>query len=280
MKLLVVGGDRVDAGKTTFSVGLCAETSARGYKPRASNDHWFDHDDYQRAVADGRLYGKDAARLADVSPGTVRPESINPVHRLWRPTPRRGTGILGRDDRAFVCDRVHLGDAADDVSTTETGDAYVVNGAVDVPASATETLPLATAATVAELPAFNDLMTRLHAPATKRLVNEVAAADRAVVESYADIARPHPDIDADAVAVVEPRRCRIFDGERYLKACEVASGSAHGGRLEETVDNALELVDPVATAELPVLTGEERADPAAVANAYAPAYEALLSVAL
>lgn len=281
MKLLVAGGDRVDAGKTTFSVGLCEEISARGYKPRAGNDHWFDHDDYRRAAADGRLYGRDAARLADASPGTVRPEAINPVHRLWRPTPGGGTGILGRDDRAFVCDRVHLGDAApDSVPTTEAGDTYVVNEAVDVPASATEALPLATATTVAELPAFNDLMARLHAPATERLVDEIAAADRAVVESYADVARPHPEIEVDAVAVVEPRRCRIFDGERYLKACSVASGSARAGRLEETVDNALELVEPVATAELPVLAGEERANSAAVADAYAPAYEALLSVAV
>jgi predicted P-loop ATPase/GTPase len=133
---------------------------------------------------------------------------------------------------------------------------------------------------VASLPAFNDLMARLHGPATDRVVDEVAAADRAVVESYADIARPHAEVAADAVAVVEPRRCRVFDGERYLKACEVASGSAREGRLEERVGNVLELIEPVATVELPALGGEERSDPGTVARAYGPAYEALVSVAL
>ncbi len=40
MKLLVAGGDRVDAGKTTFSTGLLARTDAVGFKPRAGNDYW------------------------------------------------------------------------------------------------------------------------------------------------------------------------------------------------------------------------------------------------
>jgi predicted P-loop ATPase/GTPase len=281
MKLLVAGGDRVDAGKTTFSTGLCRSASARGYKPRAGNDYWFDHDDYRRAVADGRLYGKDAKRLATASPDPVRPEAINPTHRLWLPTPGRGAGLLGQDGRQFICDRVRIGDEGpDDVPTTDAGDAFVVNEAVEVPASTRESLPFDRAVRVDSLPAFNDLMERLHAPATDRVAAEVEAADRAVVESYADIARPFPSLSADAVAVVEPRRCRVFDGERYLKACEVASGSAREGQLEERVGNVLELVDPVATVSLPALTGDERDDPDAVADAYAPAYEALFSVAL
>ncbi|MFC7177534.1 ATPase [Halosegnis marinus] len=280
MRLLVAGGDRVDAGKTTFSVGLCHETGARGYKPRAGNDFWFDHDDYERAVADGRLYGKDAKRLADASPGDVAPEDINPVHRLWTPMPGRGTGVLGQDGRQFVCDRVRVGDGAPEgVATTDAGDAYVVNATVETPDSAAGALPLDAAERVDSLPAFNDLMARLHGPATDRVAAEIAAADRAVVESYADIARPLPDMEADAVAVVEPRRCRVFDGERYLKACDVASGSAREGRLEERVGNVVELIEPAATAELPALSGGERADPASVADAYGPAYEALFSVA-
>jgi len=203
------------------------------------------------------------------------------MHRLWLPTPGRGSGLLGQDGRQFVCDRVRVGDdVSDDVSTTDAGDAFVVNDTVEAPTSASESLPFDRALRVDSLPAFNDLMGRLHAPATDRVAAEIAAADRAVVESYADIARPFPSLSADAVAVVEARRCRVFDGERYLKACEVASGSAREGQLEERVGNVLELVEPVATVSLPAITGEERADPDAVADAYAPAYEALFSVAL
>jgi len=132
--ILVAGGARVDAGKTTFSTGLVADLAARagdavGVKPRAGNDYWYDHDDYRIASDSGRLYGKDARRLAAAStrslasvgersrPEAITPESINPVHRLWRPTPDR-TGMLGDTDRTFLCDRV----------TTEGGSRFVVNG--------------------------------------------------------------------------------------------------------------------------------------------------------
>ena len=69
MKLLVAGASKVDAGKTTFTAGLVERTGVRAFKPRAGNDYWYDHDDYRRAVESGRLYGKDAERLAATSPG-------------------------------------------------------------------------------------------------------------------------------------------------------------------------------------------------------------------
>ena len=99
MKLLVAGSAEVDAGKTTFTTGLIERTGVRGYKPRAGNGYWYDQDDYRRAVEEGRLYGKDAKKIAAATPEEVRPEAINPVHRLWLPTPGRGKGVLGRDGR-------------------------------------------------------------------------------------------------------------------------------------------------------------------------------------
>jgi predicted P-loop ATPase/GTPase len=272
MKLLVAGSARVDAGKTTFSVGLCAETGATGYKPRAGNDYWFDHDDVRRAVADGRLYGKDAKRLSAVAPGAHRPEVINPVHRLWAPVPGAGKGLLGQDDREFLVDRV--GGTRPDEDPT-----FVVSATADIPAGVAERLPLADARRVDSLEAANAAMADLHKPAMDGLAETVAAADRAVVESYADIARPLEGFEPDAVAVVEPRRARLYNGERYANACEVASGSAHEGRLEERVEHVVELLEPRAQVALPALTSEERDDPAAVADAYAPAYEALLATA-
>ena len=268
MQLLVAGGDRVDAGKTTFSVGLCAETGATGYKPRAGNDYWFDHDDYRHAVSDGRLYGKDAKRLAAAAPGDHAPERINPVHRLWAPAPGAGKGLLGQDGREFLVDRVGSEDPT-----------FVVNGSADLPPSVTETLPLDEARRVTDLQAANAAMAELHKPAMDAVAEDVANDDRAVVESYADIARPIEGFVPDAVAVVEPRRARVFDGQRYANACEVASGSAHEGTLEERVDRVTDLLEPVARTALPALPAEERDDPEAVADAYGPAYDALLAAA-
>ena len=269
MRLLVAGGSEVDAGKTTFTTGLVERTGVRAFKPRAGNDYWYDHDDYRRAVESGRLYGGDVKRLAAASPGEVRAEAINPVHRLWLPTPGGGTGLLGREERAFVVDRV---------TDPGGGEGYTVNGTVEVPPATRNGLPLEEAATVGSLPELNDLMANYHAPALSALGERIAAREAAIVESYSDIARPLSALVPDAVAVVEPRRCRVYDGDRYVKACEVASGSAHEGRLEERVGTVVGLLDPAATVPLPALTGEERTDPGAVADAYADAYEALLAV--
>ena len=268
MKLLVAGASEVDAGKTTFTAGLLERTGVRGFKPRAGNGYWHDHDAVRRALRDGRLYGTDAKRLAAISPGDRRPEAINPVHRLWLPRPGGGTGLLGREARAFVVDRVTP--PGDDATH------HVVNGSVDLPAAVADGLQLSEAAAVESLPELNDLMARLHGPALDALGEQIAERDAAVVESYADIARPLAGFVPDAVAIVEPRRCRVYDGGRYAKACDVASGSAHEGRLEERVAHVTDLLDPAATAGLPALSREARSDPSTVADAYMEAYEALL----
>jgi predicted P-loop ATPase/GTPase len=266
MKLLVVGSAEVDAGKTTFTTGLIERTGVRGYKPRAGNGYWYDQDDYRRAVDEGRLYGKDAKKIAAATPEEIRPEAINPVHRLWLPTPGRGKGVLGRDGRRFLFDRVTL-----------KGDSYVVNGTVEIPPAARRAFPLDAAPSVESLSELNALMAERHAPALEALTEEIDDREAAIVESYSDIARPLTGLSPDGVAVVEPRRCRIYDGDRYAKACEVASGSAHEGRLEERVEHVVELLEPTASITLPALSSDERNDLPTVADAYGTAYDELLA---
>jgi predicted P-loop ATPase/GTPase len=287
---LVAGGSRVDAGKTTFSAGLVAHLAERagdavGVKPRAGNDFWFDHDDYRVATDAGRLYGKDARTLAAAntralatveesapSPSAVTPESINPVHRLWKPTPGR-TGMLDDADRTFLCDRV----------TTASGTRFVVNGAAEdaglLPDELTERLPLSDAARVRDVPEFNEVMTEAHLPAIERLAARVARTPvPVVVESYADIAGTLPrdgPVAPDAVAVVDPGRARIYAGDRYAKARAVAAGSPREGSREEHVDAVTEMIEPLATVGLPALSGEVQGDPERVAAAYKSAYESL-----
>ena len=261
MTVLVAGADRVDAGKTTFTLGLLARLDATGFKPRAGNDYWFDHDDYLRAISEGRLYGKDARKLAAASAADVTPEEINPVHRLWRPAPT-GDEFIGASHRAFVLDRV--------------GNAFVVNGRADVPDSARKSLPIGDAPVVESVEELNREMNRRHLPQLRALRERVASTEPAVVESYGDVARPFQDFDVSRVAVVEPGRVRTYDGDRYLKACDVASGGPHEGQLEERVGDVVDLIEPHATVTLPPLSGDERSSPDAIARAYDEAYEYLV----
>lgn len=258
MTYLVAGADRVDAGKTTFAVGLVHALGTTGFKPRAGNDYWFHHDDYQHAIADGRMYGKDARRLADASETAVTPEAINPIHRLWRPAPA-GDRFIGPSDRMFVLDRVR--------------DDYVVNATADLPPSARDALPLAGAPTVGSVEELNRVMRDRHLPALAVLEQDIAETSGAVVESYGDVARPVSGITVDQVAVVQPSRVRIYDGGRYWDACEVASGSPRHGQLEERVGDVTDVLDPIDTVALPALSDADRERPARIARAYEAAYD-------
>ncbi|ADB61394.1 P-loop ATPase/GTPase-like protein [Haloterrigena turkmenica DSM 5511] len=276
MILLVVGADRVDAGKTTFSVGLLERTGAVGYKPRAGNDYWFDHDDCRTALADDRLYGKDAKRLAAAEGRDRDPEALNPVHRLWRPTPDEGTGLLGKSDREFLVDRVgRPGDGGD-------GPTFVRNATADIPDAVAEALPLEDAVPVETVAEFNELAERRYVSAFEELAAEIESTEVAVVESYSDIARPLQSLDPaaiSAVAAVEPGRVRIYPSDRYCRACEIASSSPKDGAIEKRVPDVLEYLDPIDRVRLPPLGSDERADPEQVARAYSEAYDALLEAA-
>jgi len=265
MRVLVAGGTELDAGKTTFSVGLVERTGATGFKPRAGNDYWYSHDDVLAAAEEGALYGKDAARLAAVS-GTD-PTDINAIHRLWHPVPGHVGAILEQDGREFLLDRA--------------GDTYVVNATTTLPDRVRAAFPLEDARRVESLQEANEVMERHYRPAQAALAERIEGSALAVVESYGDVARPLQDLSYDAVAVVDPGRVRIYDGDRYEKGCAVASGApdAQSGRLEERVGDVTDLIDPVETRPLPPLTSEERSDPDAVADAYGEAYDAVLAAA-
>jgi len=195
--------------RTTFSVGLLERIGAVGFKPRAGNDYWYDHDDWARASGGGRLYGKDAKRLVGASPLVADPEDVNPIHRLWHPSPGGGSGILGSEDRSSS-------------STRRRPVRRQRNGL------ASRSGPRATATGRCTHRLVTRSVQRGHGPTARSgaqsLAVEIEDAQRAVVESYGDVARPLADLAADAVAVVEPTRAKMYDGDRYAKACEVATG--------------------------------------------------------
>ncbi len=296
-RFLVAGGARVDAGKTTVTVGFLSYLRHRGVdplgvKPRAGNDFWYDHDAVRRAFNDGALYGKDVERLAaasgtglDLSPDSGTRETtpnstgrsprrtcvtdINPVHRLWRPTPGK-TGLLGEQDRTFMIDRV----------STREGPNYVINASAEqqgyIPAPAYEALSLEDATRVRSIEALNEVTAELYLDAFRRLSTRLETLSRPlVIESYADVAVPLK-IPVDAVAVVDPTRVRVYEGPRFLEARERVAGSPRQGSLESHTDAVTDVLDPDAIHRVEPLAEAQRKTPSAVANSYTTVYDSLL----
>lgn len=261
--ILVAGARNVDAGKTTVATGLVDALDAVGLKPRAGNDYWYDYDTVTATLRDGRLVGKDATRLAAATPESLDAETINPLHRLWRPLDQGSGAIFGREGSEFLVDRV--------------GDRYVINGRTDIPEPVQEGLALDGAPRVESLAEMNELMREAHQPTLQEVRPIIEGRDRVVIESYSDVARPILDLEIDAVGVVGAGTLRVYDGDRYCRAASVTSGTPALGKLEERVGDVVDLIDPVETHSLKPLPAERRSDPAAIANAYAASIDSLLS---
>ena len=259
-RILVAGNATVDAGKTTFTRGLLTTLGGRAIKPRAGNNWWYDHQTVRRALDDGRLFGADAEQLADAHSNAVRPESVNPFHRLWQPAPYApGDGLIGGIDMEFVLDRV--------------GNHFVVNAQATLPGAVSEALPLADATVVRTLPELNDAMRERHLPRLQGFEAALEGEPTLIVESYGDIALPTASIAYDCVAVVEPGRVRYYDGDRFTRVAQAVSSSPREGSMEPVVPDVIRELEPFADLPLPPLRDSQRTTAREIAEAYSSAYE-------
>lgn len=158
------------------------------------------------------------------------------------------------------------------ISTLSTGPRRCRTGSV-------ARFPLDKAITVESVPALNDAIEQYHLSTQATLRESIEAADRAVVESYSNVARPISALDVDVVAVVEPTRVRLYDGTRFDRACDVAPGGHATGPLEDTVSSVTTLLDATDDVSLSPLPAAVRDDPAAIVEAYHDLYERLLALA-
>lgn len=262
MTLLVVGKKQVNSGKTTFTLGLVERISGVGFKPRASNSYWYHYDQFLRSVQKGSLYGKDASFLSKVSSDISNPEEINNLHRLWRPSPQKNSGILGRQGSEFVLDRL--------------GDKYIVNNNIKLPDLLKDNLSLEDCIYIESFDDFNELMENEYIDEMENFREKVKCFEDSIVESYKDIALPLQGIGFSRVAVVEPMQVEIYEGSKYIKACKICMGSNREGILEPVVEDVVDYLSPLATVRLPILTSEEKQDPKKIKSKYNGIYDRLL----
>ncbi len=275
MQVLVVGLRDVDSGKTTLAQALLrslrgAGRGVRPFKPWSASDLWVHHDLVARDLERGRLGSRDAERL-QAAAGTALPAPVvNPVHRLWTPLPAREHP---RQRSAPAVDRVARLDGRVEA---------VVHPGVELPEEVEAWL--AGVDGVHRVGGSRDLTVlqgEHHVPAVREAWAEVREGDGwVVVESYSDVATP-PGLDLvpEVVLAAEPGRVHRFHGPRFVRALEVAVGSGGVGS-EAAAWRVLDLVDPVASVEVPRLAGDARGSVDAVAEAYGPALAELVPEAV
>lgn len=263
-KVLVAGLKEQDAGKTTLALALLTYLreqgfNACGFKPRAGNSVWYDYDVVHNALSQGRLYGKDAARLKAASEsgsalGSIKEEFINPIHRLWA-EPSRVNPIS--QIPYFIVDRITLWFEEGVRNLVIENEAlpaeYKCNDAIFriLRAKASSVYHARDLNTLNKLTGdYYDLAVEL---AYKKMVEQY---DCMVIESYSDIAVPWKGLnDLDAVIGIRPGLISVFDPKKYLTAVQLTASTY--SQEELATSKIIELLKPIKEVKVTPFRAEE-----------------------
>ncbi len=263
-KVLVAGLKEQDAGKTTLALALLTYLreqgfNACGFKPRAGNSVWYDYDVVHKALSQGRLYGKDAARLKAASEsgsalGSIKEEFINPIHRLWA-EPSRVNPIS--QIPYFIVDRITLWFEEGVQNLVIENEAlpaeYKCNDTIFslLRAKASRVYHARDLNTLNKLTGdYYDLAVEL---AYKKMVEQY---DCMVIESYSDIALPWKGLnDLDAVIGIRPGLISVFDPKKYLTAVQLTASTY--SQEELATSKIIELLKPIKEVKVTPFRAEE-----------------------
>ncbi|MFX1561548.1 MAG: hypothetical protein ACFFBL_13245, partial [Promethearchaeota archaeon] len=89
-RVLLVGMNSFDSGKTRFAIELSKYLSAEGhvteyFKPLSGHNYWYNHEHTKVCLKNGILVSKDAMKVREFIEPKSPIELANPVHSLFVP---------------------------------------------------------------------------------------------------------------------------------------------------------------------------------------------------
>jgi predicted P-loop ATPase/GTPase len=226
-KILIVGLQPYDAGKTTLCKGLIYGLKEVGvtvvpFKPHSGISHWSQFDAFQRSLMNGTLLSSDIMELEGVAQSQLPLEVLNPVNRLSGPAFDTGTPEEKLVFQEFMAERFthHDGLAHSNV--------YYLNGTLNlsrlrdmqtfylrIRRNAQKTI------FIRNFEALVDAYSRNFDRATSSCYRCLSGKPL-VVESFNDAAYPFNRAeDCDLVMCVSSSTVLWFDERKYFEAIEL-----------------------------------------------------------
>ena len=89
-RILIVGANSFDSGKTRFAIELGKHLKDSGqsvgyFKPISGHNYWYNHEHTKQCLDTGKLVSKDASRAKEALDITMDLFLMNPVHSLFVP---------------------------------------------------------------------------------------------------------------------------------------------------------------------------------------------------
>lgn len=233
VRILLVGMNSFDSGKTQFAIRLSRFLSAKGqsieyFKPLSGHNYWYNHDHTKICLESGILASMDAMRVREHLNSTSPIELANPVHSLFVPMRlekplqnlRSSLGLSGassiltmerfsRPDKSGIDSTVLVAEELVEeerliIKQEEVG--MLTRGAAIVPVSNLE-----------DVQKFERLNFEKHVSESFSIVEK--SADVVIIEGFNDAAWPWDGLKfVDAVLLLSPAHVFSYDPERFRKA--------------------------------------------------------------
>jgi len=258
-RILIVGANSFDSGKTRLAIELGKSLNASGqsvdyFKPVSGHNYWYNHEHTKRCLEVGKLVSKDASHIKEELNLKNDLYLMNPIHSLFVPAMiekplqnvHSSLGLAGSDS-IMVMQRFSrpVDDKFD--TTMLIADSIVEEERVIIGLDEVGKLSHNSSIFSANnFEAFQEFEQQHFETYVSESFAEIEnSAENIIIESFNDSAWPWENlVDVDHVLVVSPGHIFSYDPERYRKATFLY----HKGRLpirEVTFRRMSDLLKPI-----------------------------------
>ena len=231
-RILIVGANSFDSGKTRFAINLGKHLKDSGqsvgyFKPVSGHNYWYNHEHTKQCLDSGKLVSKDATHAKDELGISTDLFLINPIHSLFVPARierplqniRSSLGLAGASS-ILVMQRFSrpVGDGFD--TTVLVAETLVENEGViiglDEVGKLTHNSSIFSADNIETFQEFENQHFENHV--SEAFAEIEKTVDTIIIESFNDSAWPWENLtEVDHVLVLTPAHVFRYDPERFRK---------------------------------------------------------------
>lgn len=232
-RVLLVGMNTFDSGKTTFSVMAAKNAIEQGiyveyFKPLSAHNYWYTYSHTLSCLKREMLFSYDVAKVREAIDSRVHEYISNPIHRLYVPSVSEKplTGVsntlgLGGWDSIATMQRMSIPTEERVLSKTLVAKKLIDSGRLVLTPDESDALVKGTQKV--EISSLEELQTIERAHFEEYVSAAFSATEKPAelvfIESFNDTAWPWENlVDVDVVWVVGPGQIFQYDPEKFRRA--------------------------------------------------------------
>lgn len=258
-KILIIGMNTFDSGKTVLSLGIAKQLKENGqrveyFKPISGSNFWYRYQHMQNCFRDKTCYSFDAYRAKEMLGSMIPIEILNPIHTLFVPailkepeTFLSHSLAMSGWDSVFAMRRVSYPENEGIRTITLVAEELIATGALMI--SSEECKALTSGQDIIAFDSLEEVLAYTEQVLEGVLKSSFAwveeEADYIVIESFNNTAWPWEGLDnVDTILATGPGHIFVYDAERFRKATLLKKFNSQAIR-EVPFSRVAELIKPI-----------------------------------